>query len=335
MAVAVLSGQATYLYLKWQQRSETLSPRTSDAPSTYAETNRAAAFITDDATDRPPAMRYRLRAEALLAAAVAEEGIAYRDVIDVAYGAGTIDAALLARKATWRRRLSEEFTFFADYSLIRMVTPVRKVDAVRDTATGETIAGIFAQPENVILISGRSPTILLHEAGHVLQRNAQPDIPGFKIPNSPNALEPLALDGITEIFAAYREGRLSSREERRLTYLVTQKEFEMLLQDLNRMHAVFLGGEPIMTPKDAVRALHLIGLTQYREQVAAAVADTEWSRVSDEVDQLQYLALAPDAPRIFPDAARVVELHTLAQQANPALWQRIYRKILFEAPGHL
>jgi len=318
------------MYLKWQQQSEALAPPASAAPPTYAESNRAAAFITDDATNRPPEIRYQLRAQALLAAAIAEEGIAYRDVVDVAYGTGTIDAGLLARKAGWRRRQANEFTFLTDYSLIRMVTPVRKVNAVRDDATGETMHGIYAQPENVILVSGSNPTVLFHETGHVLQRGIVSPAPGMTNPEAPNTL-----DGSPEIYGAFEAGRIGDDEERRLTYLASQKEFEMLLQDLNRMHAVFLGGEPIMTPKDAVRALHLIGLTQDREQVSAVVAGTEWSRVSDEVDQLPYLALAPDAPKIFPDAARVVELHTLAQQANPALWQRIYRKILFEAPGHL
>lgn len=330
IAVALLSGQATYLYLKWQQQNETRSFTSPSSSPNYEEPNRAAAFVTDDDTSQPPEKRYQLRAQALLAAAIAEEGIAYLDVINVAYSAGRIDAALLARKADWRRRLTDQFTFFADYALMRVITPVRRVNAVQDTTTGETMHGIYAQPENVILISGRSPTILFHEAGHVLQRRFVSPAPGLV-----NLVATNTLDGTPAIYAAFAAGRISDSEERRITYLTSQKEFEMLLQDLNRLHAVYLGGNPIMTPKDAVRALHLAGLLQTQEQVAQCVAGTEWSRVSDEVDQLQYLPPATDARQLFPDAARVIGLQTLALRADPLLWQSIYRKILFEAPGHL
>lgn len=330
IAVALISGQTTYLYLKWQQHNEPRLPTVPNATN-FETPNRAAAFITDnDDADQPPEMRYQLRAQMLLAAAIAEEGIAYRDVIEVAYGAGTVDAALFARKAGWRRRLAGEFTFLANYALIRVVTPVRKVNAVRDTATGETMHGIYAQPENVILVSGHSPTILFHETGHVLQRGSLSPAPGLMHPEAANTL-----DGAEEIYAAFESGLISDSEERRLTYLTSQKEFETLLQDLNRLHAAYLGGSPIMTPKDAIRALYMAGLAQTQAMVAPAVAGTEWNRVTDEIDQLQYLSPASDARRIFPDAARVIELRALAQQANPALWQRIYRKILFEAPGHL
>lgn len=272
---------------------------------------------------------YARRAATLRQAALAAGSVSYLDVLEAAYGAGTISPEVLAAKDAWRRAHAATFDCVTDYSALLDEATVTALHAHPDPNLQSTLVAQYESLSHTIGIAPIAADFaIFHEAGHALQRAA------LRARGSAQSRRSELPDFLVMHEARHRE--IDPTTLHRLEYLCSQVELEVRLQDLNRFHA-FLTGAPIMDAADAVRALAALGmpLTYEETRDAFALARSEltpeaFARAT-EVDR-------PQAGRIavaFEDARELRLVRTLSRRIDPACWTGLLAKLLFEAPGHL
>lgn len=190
---------------------------------------------------------YDRRAERLWDDSVKLKTISYLDVITTAYADAQFDLerVLLAKKAYRDRITRLGHDFFCNYAAIHIQVPV----AFRNLV--EPMGGYTAASKEYVSYSFGKKRIQIER---LVYKTALMQASGVSLAAYPS---PQSLERIKQIGAAKKDF-----DYRR------QVNFELQLQDLNRMYALY-AGRPIMTPLDAVEALCMLG----ERPKAAEVAD--------------------------------------------------------------
>ncbi len=293
---------------------------------------RPLAASADSATTRDLVAvleQYGHRAAALRDGALQTGSVSYIDVVDAAYGPGTISPEVLAAKEQWRRSHGAAFEYVTDYSALLDEAAVTTLTALPDPNLQSTLV---AQYESLSHTIGLAPVAadfaIFHEAGHALQRAAlrargtaqsrRSELPEFLLLHEARhrAVDPTTL--------------------RRLEYLCSQVELEVRLQDLNRFHA-FLTGSPIMNASEALHALAALGVPLMYEETRDAFALAGHDLSPEEFARCTQVQ-RPEAGRVavaFEDARELRLVRTLTRRVDPSCWTGLLAKLIFEAPGHL
>jgi hypothetical protein len=252
--------------------------------------------------------------------------VSYEEVVALSYGADGIDPAIADAKANWRRALGEE-RFITNYANLSQQVAVYAIEPIRNAALNSHLVGLYFPRGNVIKLARTAdPFVILHESGHALQRAALKRRQSASSSNASWSSRSWSADLRT----------LDERAIGRLRYLVSQDEFEVRLQDLNRFNAVALGGEPILDVRDAARALLALRLPLRFEELRDAMEALGAGLDRADFDSMAEQGAATPAAvtAVFDDARELVMLRKLALDLDAELWPALLRKILAEAPGH-
>jgi len=293
-----------------------------ERPAEAAEILPVAVAVDPVRTgEATPGQEYRQRIAALHARALEDRRISYWEVIVAAYGEGVVTRRTLALKAHYRRRVAERHRFVSDYSLRHEKRAIEIGRPVHDALLRANLGGMYDQLDGlIILVRGSSPETLVHEAGHGLLRAP------------PTRIE---LAGDPRSYAALVAGRLTDTDERILRYQTQAAEFEIMLQDLNRLHAVATG-QPIMNEFDAVAAIERVLVMLTYDDIADAFALERRSITPAEFSVLDNsIPIQATGLATFPDARRLVTIRRLAARVGRDFWIATLNRAIFEAPGHL
>lgn len=277
-----------------------------------------------------PLQVYAVRAAALRQRALDAGTVTYQEVVDAAYAPGVISRDLLASKANWRTSMSDRFAFITDYATLHEGAAVQPLEAIADANLQSTLVALYESTSHQISIAPVATDFaIFHEAGHALQRatlRARGLAAGLRADTNPITHAPLPSASARDATAMYR-----------LRYLCSQDEFEVRLQDLNRFHAVLLGGRPILNATESVRALRALGIPLTYEETRDAFAVGGLTLLPETFAQETATAVvAPATIAVaFEDARELSLIRRLSLRIDPDSWPRVLAKMIFEAPGHL
>jgi hypothetical protein len=313
----LLVAAGSQLWNRLQRGSPAESPAREPAAAPVPSPGQASSAPVDE-----NAMPLYLARASALRREVRQTGeVSYFQVVQAAYPPGRISPQVLARKSAYRKRTAASIPYLADYATMREVSTVQEAEKVSyPLAFRRKADGVFFAFENrITLARSARDSALYHEAGHALQKRD-------------------FLGPIFEDFAesAEDERRIDGNEAEMLRYLSDLKELEISLQDLNRFHAHLVNGRPVMTPRDAIRALTAFGVIQTWDeaQAAYAIAGKKLTR-ADFLDAWRNPYSHRFVRMLFPDAHRLVRLREVALKTDSPLWRSLLHYLIFAAPGHL
>lgn len=163
--------------------------------------------------------------------------ISYLDVIATAYAEAQFDleSVLLAKKAYRDRATKLGHDFFCNYAAIHIRVPIVFRSFV------SPLGGSTTGPAEYISYSFAKKRLLIER---IVDRTALMQASGISLAAYPS---PQALERIKQIGAS-----------KKVFDFRKQVNFELQLQDLNRLYALY-AGRPIMNPVDALEALCMLG----------------------------------------------------------------------------
>ena len=321
-----------------------IAPRPADAQAQSAAPDKDSPTIVLDtmtvSTVRERLKTYEAATKTFWFASQETRSVSYLDVIAVAYDKAEFDLAdTLLKKKIYREQMSAKgHDFFCNYAAIDLKVPTLFRDMVSGTpgSKGGPNEWVYYDFKRRVIFVERELyyTSLMHAVGLSLCGSPSPE----------------ALDRIKKIGAEKKDF-----EFRR------QVNFEVQLQDLNRLYALYTK-RPIMTPLDALEALCMLG-----EKPKANFVEAIFKRSGFKVDpalikkflattkQRQAIVMydppsgmdsmgpANNGPESFLGAHRLITgLVYNDEVINPGLrresgrsYEAYLERILLEAPGHI
>ena len=267
---------------------------------------------------------YESRLDALKARALTTGQISYAQVVEAAYTRAMLPPKTIARKR-WSY-LRENKLRFTDYSRLRITVPVQEEEMIRGSTPGSRLWGQYNFKGHRMHIDETAhANVIIHEAGHVLQRRELIDRRkrGRSVANSAD---------VDRVQSAAKEGMISTSKSARLCYLIRQDELDVRLQDLNRFFANCVSARPILSPQDSLRALYALGIDISAGDVSAACLAGNLVGVTAIEDPV--VIFDGRVGHLFDDASELRELCYWSKRTGTELWPELLARILREAPHH-